>query len=317
MQRDTLRTTTWLAVASVVLTLAACADFLREPEQRQEVARIKAAARRDPASLGRPVRDGLPPLHVAISAGYPDFVAWLLDHGADVDARDTDGRPALHLAVLAPGRAGAVLRTLLEHRARLDATDPDGSTALHQAAATNTALTITLLLAAGADPNARARDGSTPLHRAAVAQPFRTELEVTGSIAALVAGGADVDARDQRGSTPLHHAVLVDCAVAVSILLAHGADANAASVDGTPLHVAAVFGRAAVAATLLAGGADPNRRDPRGWTPLYAARHAPAVTTVGTGAAVVDTAAVVTVLERHGGRDEGPPVGEVAPPTRR
>jgi hypothetical protein len=57
-------------------------------------------------------------------------------------------------------------------------------------------MAVDLLLAAGADPNAKAGDGSTPLHQAV------QEKEV-GIIRALVASGAKLDAVNKDNLTPL------------------------------------------------------------------------------------------------------------------
>lgn len=83
-------------------------------------------------------------------------------------------------------------------------------------------------------------------------------------------GGADVNAAsgDFR-LTPLHRAALGDHAEAADLLLARGADADAAAIDGgTPLHAAAFVGHEAVVATLLERGADVNAVNGRGATPL-------------------------------------------------
>ena len=55
----------------------------------------------------------------------------------------------------------------------------------------------------------------------------------------LLAGGADINARDLQGNTPLHFAVLAGRAEIVDFLLAKGADPNIANFNGkTPLDLA-------------------------------------------------------------------------------
>ena len=87
-----------------------------------------------------------------------------------------------------------------------------------------------VLLAAGADPNARVAmetfEERTPLHWAKTVEQTQ----------ALLAAGADPNARNEYGRTPLHDAELVE---QMRALLAAGADPNARDEYGTmPLHVA-------------------------------------------------------------------------------
>jgi ankyrin repeat protein len=56
--------------------------------------------------------------------------------------------------------------------------------------------TITILIAAGADPNALDKSGVAPLHRA-----VRTRC--AAAVKALLQGGADAKAGNKNGSTPL------------------------------------------------------------------------------------------------------------------
>jgi ankyrin repeat protein len=135
-------------------------------------------------------------------------VTLLLDRGAPVSEATPDGETALHcvanmrLAPQEPARAMAAL--LLDRGAEVDARNWDQVTPLHQAVRARNLAVAEVLLARGADPNARDKGrGSTPLRRA-----------VSGTGASLTAGttalmvpltrlllehGADPDARDKRG----------------------------------------------------------------------------------------------------------------------
>ena len=80
--------------------------------------------------------------------------------------------------------------------------------------------------------DARTGLGSTPLHLAA------TNPDVT-AVKVLLAAGADVNAKDMDGHTPLHMAAYTNRIEAAKVLLEAGADVNAESSGGrTPLAMA-------------------------------------------------------------------------------
>src|SRR6188508_1942486 len=94
---------------------------------------------------------------------------------------------------------------------------------------TKKAQVVRLLIAKGADLNARDWAGRTPLFAAA-----EYDLEMTK---ALLDAGADANARTSDGYNPLH---MVGNAAIAKLLLDHGADVNAKDKwePRTPLHFA-------------------------------------------------------------------------------
>jgi ankyrin repeat protein len=105
--------------------------------------------------------------------------------------------------------------------------------------------------------------GFSPLHAAA-------SFGSADSAEILLASGADVDARDPEGQTPLIIASQRGDLPMVERLLSHGASLAAETSDGTtPLHAAAAEGHRAVAAFLLSKGADLLKRNRSGWIPLH------------------------------------------------
>jgi len=104
----------------------------------------------------------------------------------------------------------------------------DGFTALHFAAFFGRYEAAELLLARGADVDARGTGWmiGTPLHSAASANH-------TEAIRVLLEAGADPNARQSHGFVPLHAAAQNGSFEEVELLLTHGADPSLANDDGS------------------------------------------------------------------------------------
>jgi ankyrin repeat protein len=122
-----------------------------------------------------------------------------------------------------------------------------------------------LLIERGADTDAKdPRDAATVLHVAARAGAY-------GIAELLLAHGADVNAADKNGNTSLHHASKQNAGM-VNLLIAHGAAVNAPNNDGdTPLLLTNWSNYRAVMPVLLAHGADAGAHNNNGMTPLHEA----------------------------------------------
>jgi hypothetical protein len=185
-------------------------------------------------ALARP-RDAEAFLRASVDSGYPAFVEIALRHVPDARRVNADGTPLIVRATQAyPG----------QDRPSADATrDP--------------AHVMSLLLAAGADPNARDRNGNAPLHG----------TDVAAAVRVLVAAGADPNARNQRGETPLFGR---DTAEAVSALIEAGADLTARDEAGRTALFAQ--GDPEIAGVLIHAGADLHVTDREGQAPLETAQ---------------------------------------------
>ena len=128
------------------------------------------------------------------------------------------------------------------------------ATTLHDAATRGDALATKAMLDANPDQfNATDEHGWTPLHLAAH-YGFRNVAEL------LLAAGADANARsvNSMANTPLHAAAAGQQADVAVLLLENGADINATQHGGfTALHSAAQNGQIELVNLLLARGADP------------------------------------------------------------
>ena len=190
-------------------------------------------------------------LFAAIDAGDVDRVDAMLDVDPSLAvARDHEGVSALlraryrldrSLAEAVKARVAALdvfeattfgdldrLAVLLEADPGLtDRRSGDGFTALHLAAFFGQDDAVRLLLARGADPDARGTGWmtGTPLNSA-------TSARHAAAMELLLEAGADPDAVQRGGWTPLHSAAHNGDARAVELLLAHGADPTATDDEG-------------------------------------------------------------------------------------
>ena len=120
-----------------------------------------AAALASPRWFNEELPDAFGGGHALVYAIYwspPAFVAWMIETGADVNFVADDGFPAL-LAALSRGRPPRheVLAVLLAHGADVNARGINDWTALHHAVSLRDGVAIRALLAAGADPQLKTR----------------------------------------------------------------------------------------------------------------------------------------------------------------
>ncbi len=198
-------------------------------------------------------------IYEAAKAGDTAGVAALLKGNPTlVHSRDQHDDTLLHHAATAD-----IARLLLKSGADVMACGWMGATPLHDAAWEGHADVAVVLIAHGADVNARrSYDGITPLHFAQ-----------TAAVAILLLKhGAVVDVEYSPGGTPLNCASARGNADVVRVLLNAGAQVRVISPLGdTPLHGAAKDGHADVVQQLLTAGAVINATDSYDETPIFEA----------------------------------------------
>jgi len=161
-------------------------------------------------------------------------------------------------ATILAARSGdaAALKQALATGMSADAEDAQSKrTALHFAAESGNAATVTMLLEAKANPNAKDRTGKTPVTIAAE----RGKAEV---LAALLKAGGNPNERDQVQGSPLLWGAGLGTPETVALLLDAGADPNITDVNGmTPLMWAAGVGKPETVELLVAKGAKTDAVD--------------------------------------------------------
>jgi ankyrin repeat protein/N-acetylneuraminic acid mutarotase len=180
---------------------------------------------------------GYTPLLMATIRVFPDIVDLLLASNADPNLGNDTRAPILNVMNNEnPVARQQMLKSLLQHGAALEARDSDGHTPLLLAAWRADKDAMALLLANKADVNAQNKTGLSPLHALVIASQNQ---DVKPLAELLLAAGADVNARNVDGVTPLHLAVEKGKQDLVDLLLANKADPNARNKAGqTPLDLA-------------------------------------------------------------------------------
>jgi quinoprotein dehydrogenase-associated probable ABC transporter substrate-binding protein len=201
----------------------------------------------------------------AIVADDAQRVRYLLDHGADVNARFGDGYTPLVNAT----RFGFtdLVQLLLERKADVNLVDISHWTPLMYAAWADSAAMVKLFVTRGAKLESGDEDGLTPLGVAAQ----NTKVH---ALNALLEAGAEVNRPVGKGGyTPLMLAATSGSEETATVLIKHGANVNAKNAGGvTPLMLVAANNAAQVGSVLLKSGADVAMRSEDGRTAWMIAR---------------------------------------------
>ena len=193
------------------------------------------------------------PLHRAVERGNLDVAHLLLGYGADVNVLDHSGVSPLHKVSRYQNLDFAEL--LVKYGADVNVRDKFKSTPLHEASRNGNLNVMQFLLSHGAYINVLDYQRVAPLHEASRSQKLN-------AVELLVKSGADVNIRDNSKSTPLHKASGRGDLDVVRVLLSLRANVNVRDHQGvTPLHEATRYQKSDIVELLLKGGADVNIRD--------------------------------------------------------
>ena len=207
---------------------------------------------------------GATPLHEAVRYGDIDIAKALLENGADANAEDNLGKTPVMLII--PDREqDAMYRLLIAYKADVAKKDAYGDTVLHTATmASLSPAVLELLVAGGADVNARNKDGVSPLLIAVQKRNF-------DHVKFYADRGADINSADKAGDTPLSLALkdgqtMLEMLVNRTNALSHDSNGN------TPLHTA-IIDNASIEQIryLVSLSGDVNARNSDGNNALYLA----------------------------------------------
>jgi len=247
-----------------------------------------------PVKMNRRKDDTDPPngaLQYAAGYGNIRIISTLLAAAAEINTKGAQGRTALHFA----GTQVAVIHLLIEHGADVTVRDSEGVAPLDQAVWNGSLDAVAILLAHGARLNeAEPATGATPINEAAYRgqtavveyllrfnpdfaapdnrhhTPLENAIRFRHEDSALLL--LDAEAKEKP---PQFFAAIMDPAIKkdesalVEKLLQHGVPLNEILASGsTPLETAAFAGSVKVARLLLESGADPNLSGRAGASPL-------------------------------------------------
>jgi ankyrin repeat protein len=272
---------------------------MEEAIQKNDISKIKVLLANgyginsaEPTTHAEHQHIGYTPLSLSLMEQHTNITHFLLERGADVNARNSDGSTALIVALGLGDVRLETIRMLLDNNADPNLKDDSGATPLNGARGRQLTDITKLLVNRGAkDPFAEAviwvpqiRGQTNELKRLLYGLAHGNMATNYLVIAAgdndvvtaekLLAAGADINRGDRIelwGSTPLSMAILRCHADMVVYLLDHGADINGRNRNGTTPLMQAVANREGsieLVRLLISRGADLNLKDSEGSSAL-------------------------------------------------
>lgn len=211
-------------------------------------------------------------LHLAAEWKFVPMILYLLDKGADINAKNTNNETPLFSAVKSD--CTEAIHTLLGAgggiEANINARDFLGNSVLHAAIKWSAYDSAKLLLSMTSDGftsliHSKNFAGKTVLHEAAKQGNLKF-------LTIFINARADVNASDEIGCSPLTEAVLTDKYEAVDFLLNNGASPTTQDMHGrTPLYEAVSIGSINTIVRIRKSGGNPLARTSNGKTPFLLA----------------------------------------------
>jgi ankyrin repeat protein len=186
-------------IASVLVCTSirfAAADPVHDAARKGDLNKLKELVTANPSVVSSVDKMGKTPLHFAAANGQLGAAAFLIEHGVNVNAKDSNGGFTALDVALSSFHYIEMVRLLIEHGADVNTSSSQGITPLEEAAMRGQKDAIELLLAKGAALNTSDEKGNTPLLWALL-------MGRSDAAMALIEAGADVNTRNRQGMTPL------------------------------------------------------------------------------------------------------------------
>lgn len=148
------------------------------------------------------MEDAVKDLFEALQYGSDEDIKKALAAGADPNAKNTCGEPAVLIAVHNNRKSN--LKILIDAGADVNSINKGGWAPLYEAVWSRDIETVRMLINAGADPNQRETGGWTPLMAMAAAAYYEETDNINKAIKImlmLIEAGADAGIKDRNGDT--------------------------------------------------------------------------------------------------------------------
>jgi ankyrin repeat protein len=213
------------------------------------------------------------------------IIEMLLDHGANTEAVDEEGRTPLLITSFAGSDEVdrvAIVDMLLQHGANTEAVDKEGKTPLILALHQKHQGIVDILIDHGANVNAKdhLQRNSLNIIAADDESSSRDWSSTINSLLQRKVCTSGPEAQDEWGRTPLHWACASGNLPLAKQLLSVSMIEDKDISSNTALHLAASLRTSELVALLISHHADVNARSEGGWTPLHRASDVGHVKTV-------------------------------------
>jgi uncharacterized protein len=150
------------AIAELLIEAGVVPDIF-EATSTARLDRVKELVQADPGLASAWSADGFTALHYAAFFNHPEVATHLVNAGANVGAVSRNNMKVMPLHSAVATGAVEVVRLLIAHGADVNARQQDEFTPLHGAAENGNIEIVQMLLAANASVNSRKEGGKTPL----------------------------------------------------------------------------------------------------------------------------------------------------------